>query len=510
MAQATPHRVLIVTIGSRGDVQPFLAYANTLIQLGHQVGFATHGMFKKFVAEEAPQVEFFPLEGDPSALLQSKVFEEAFFSDSKLKQQQILKDGMKEEIPKNIKLVWRYVQEFKPTGICSGFMNLGECLAIGQKLLIPVVGACTVPIYPSAHTLPIGVDRPPFSVKFINKALSNVLWKIQWMVMGPEVNKFRLHTLRMPEAPNLGMDAAPLLYMFSSKVVPVPDDSPPHVISTGYWILPVQQEFQPPAELAEYLESGPPPVYIGFGSMPVKDKQGLLRMFSDALRKMDMRAIYCGGWANIEGLHVPDNISVINGAPHEWLMPRCSMAFHHGGAGTTAASIRAGIPTIVCPVLIDQPFWASRIVALGIGQNDVCPLKDLNTAFIVNQLTHCSEETVRNRAATFGEQVREDNGTIKAAVYSLNYFTERAAPPELTFDYMPDNQAPMCLDCKAQFTLLKRRHHCMSCGKIFCSECVKYYDLPNYETFRYCCRACSIARNLAPFDSLPFDAPASK
>jgi len=467
------------------------------VSSGVEAAIVSHKTFEKFLEEEASEVKFFPLEGNPSAILQSKEFENALFQGSANEQRTVLMNAMKGHTKPNIHLVWKYVQEFQPTGIVSGFMNLGECLAIGQKLLIPVLAACTVPIYPSKHTLPVGVDIEPLPVKWLNLTLSKALWKIQWMLLGKEVNKFRKEVLKLPETDNLGMDAVPLLYMMSEKVVPRLEDTPPHVIYTGYWVLPLREDYTPSPELEAFLnECETPPVYIGFGSMPVQDKQGILNMFSAALKEENLKGIFCGGWANMDNLDFPPNILHVKDVPHEWLFPRCSMVFHHGGAGTTAAGLRAGVPSVILPVLIDQPYWASRVVELGVGANTVCYLAYLSTAHLILSIRRCREESVRKKAAELGDALRQENGCLEACLYTLNYLEERKTPEGLVFEYLPDSYTTVCLDCSSPFKLLLRRHHCMSCGRIFCEKCVRYFDLPNYETFRYCCRACASARNL--------------
>eukprot|EP00339_Tiarina_fusa_P022737 CAMPEP_0117069646 /NCGR_PEP_ID=MMETSP0472-20121206/48868_1 /TAXON_ID=693140 ORGANISM="Tiarina fusus, Strain LIS" /NCGR_SAMPLE_ID=MMETSP0472 /ASSEMBLY_ACC=CAM_ASM_000603 /LENGTH=352 /DNA_ID=CAMNT_0004792307 /DNA_START=17 /DNA_END=1072 /DNA_ORIENTATION=- len=349
-------RIFFITLGSRGDVQPYIAVANRLIQAGHEVGIATNAIFESFVAQNGLGISFFPMEGDPAALLQSKEFEEIFFSGDLQKQVAFLFEETKKHSKANLALVHQYFHEFKPTCIIGGIINIGEALALGHKYLLPVICATTVPVYPSESLPLIGLTEKPLAFGWLNKTAGRLLWKLQWLTLGEAINEMRTKTLKIPKMDSCGFDYVPVLQMFSPTVVPRPADYPPHVVDTSYWILPPTETFEPDETIRTFLENGTPPVYIGFGSMPVKDKQDVLNKFSEALEKTGQRGIYCGGWSKLDSL-TSDNILIIPGAPHEWLLPQCAMAFHHGGAGTTAASLRAGIPTIILPVLVDQPFW---------------------------------------------------------------------------------------------------------------------------------------------------------
>ena len=318
---------------------------------------------------------------------------------------------------------------------------------------------------------------------------------MQWALVGGDVNRFRREVLKLPEVDSLGMDSVPLIYMFSSAVVPKNEDTPPHVIYSGYWILPPKEDYQPPEDLQQLLnELEKKPVYLGFGSMPVKNKPKVLEMFSNALKKEGLHGIYCGGWSTVSESDIPENIKFVKECPHEWLLPQCCMAFHHGGAGTTAASMRAGIPTIILPVLVDQPFWASKIVSLRIGQASVCPLKDVTSDYIHQQIKYCLTPDIIANAAEFGRKLRSEDGNFVGASYIESYATKKKNPGYPPINYLPDSSTDKCLLCKAPFTLFFRRHHCVTCGTIACEHCVKFRDITNYDTFRYCCKNCHQAR----------------
>jgi sterol 3beta-glucosyltransferase len=161
----------------------------------------------------------------------------------------------------------------------------------------------------------------------------------------------------------------PVLYAFSRHVRPIPADYPAHAHVTGYWFLRSGDSWTPPAELRRFLDDGPPPVYVGFGSMGFGAGAG--RRYAaiiEAVRGVGTRAIISSGWNTTAAIDPGgDDILVIESAPHDWLFPQVSAVVHHGGSGTTGAGLRAGRPTLICPVLGDQPFWAQQVHRLGAG-----------------------------------------------------------------------------------------------------------------------------------------------
>jgi len=494
------HRVLLISLGSRGDVQPYLPLANHLIAHGHTVGLGTNETFRPFVSEHAPDLEFLPFRGDPSSVLLSKEFEDAYFSQNTDKQIRITSDATAQYLSDNIKRLHKYVVEWMPSCLVSSTSNLAEVLALGQKYHIPVLCASCIPAYPSEELPPIGFLTKPISVKWMNKSLGWAMWRLQWDMIGEEVNALRKKDLKLPAVSGVGLENVPILNMFSQRVVPRPADYPPQVIETGYWALPVSEDYIPDQTLLDFVEEDAP-VYIGFGYMPVKDKAALLEIFSSALRKMKLRGVFCAQWEN-ELMTVPDNLLLVHDVPHSWLLPRCLMAFHHGGAGTTGASMQAGIPTVILPVFTDQPFWAARVVELGVGQNKVCPLSQVTEPFILEQLERAQQPDVVLAAQRLGEQLRAENGVHEAASYIVSYASKWRNPGLPPVDYKSDESAPKCMVCQAEFTFFFRRHHCMTCGAVCCSNCVKYFDLANYSTFRYCCKPCAGKRGWN-FDAQP-------
>ena len=173
----------------------------------------------------------------------------------------------------------------------------------------------------------------------------------------------------------------PVFHGFSPVVVPRPADWPDGYEVAGYWWPQRPPVWSPPAELEEFLASGPPPVFFGFGDVTPDDTCGFIELAADAGREAGVRQVIQAGQT---GQHPsrrppPSDSIVIGDLPHDWLFPRMAAVVHHAGAGTTAAGLRAGVPSVTVPVLADQPFWAARLATLGVGPAPI-PRRQLSVA----------------------------------------------------------------------------------------------------------------------------------
>jgi sterol 3beta-glucosyltransferase len=183
---------------------------------------------------------------------------------------------------------------------------------------------------------------------------------------------------------------------------------------TGYWFLDHPPDWQPPADLVDFLESGPPPIYVGFGSMPSRDPEKICRIVLHALRQSGQRGVIATGWEGLSQSDLPDEVFVIEAVPHDWLFPRMAAVVHHGGAGTTGAGLRAGVPNIVVPISNDQPFWARQVKALGAGPAPI-PRKRLTADRLAHAISVAvTDESIRKRAAELGETIRAEDGVVNA------------------------------------------------------------------------------------------------
>ena len=215
-----------------------------------------------------------------------------------------------------------------------------------------------------------------------------------------------------------------MLYGWSPSVLPQPPDWGRWLHVTGYWFLERLGEWKPPRELADFLDSGPPPVYVGFGSMNKTDPEQLTDIVLRALERTDRRGVLVTGWGGISNSASPDTVFAVEEVPHDWLFERVEAAVHHGGAGTTAASLRAGIPTIVVPFFADQPFWGRRVAELGVGPEPI-PRRSLTVERLTSAIRQAtSDRDMKSRAAALGQRIRAETG-IERAVEAFDLHTRK-------------------------------------------------------------------------------------
>jgi sterol 3beta-glucosyltransferase len=212
---------------------------------------------------------------------------------------------------------------------------------------------------------------------------------------------------------------ATFLNAWSEHVAPNPPDWPANVETIGYWFLDSHPDWTPSSDLAAFLDAGPPPVYIGFGSMASRHPERTTRLVLDAVSASGCRAILASGWGGLTPGDLPDGVFRLEDAPHDGLFPRCAAVVHHGGAGTTAAGLRAGRPTVICPFFGDQPFWGRRVHELGAGPEPI-PQKTLTAPKLAAAIREATETpSIRDSARDLGRKIRGENG-IQRAMHHLN------------------------------------------------------------------------------------------
>ena len=184
---------------------------------------------------------------------------------------------------------------------------------------------------------------------------------------------------------------------------------------SGFWVDEESKPFVPPRELADFLAAGEKPVYIGFGSMVSGNMRKTFDVVMKAVRAAGLRVILDNGWSGA-GLAGASNVFTLSSfVPHDWLFPQMRAVVHHGGAGTTAAGLRAGCPTLVIPFGGDQPFWGSRVWALGCGPKPI-RRENLTVSRLTRALVDLTHHEAYARAAqTLGAGLRQEHGIITAA-----------------------------------------------------------------------------------------------
>jgi UDP:flavonoid glycosyltransferase YjiC (YdhE family) len=253
--------------------------------------------------------------------------------------------------------------------------------------------------------------------KWYNWLTHRVMNMALWPSMGPPANEWRRTRFQLPPfkaLPDLLAYAqqvkAPILYGYSPTVLPKPPEWGEQIQVTGYWFLDALPSWQPSPELLHFLENGPPPVYIGFGSMRDDDPQRLTQLALRALELSGQRGILLTGWGGLAQT-ASEKIFVVDNAPHDWLFPRMSAVVHHGGAGTTAAGFRAGVPSLITPFALDQYAWAHLATQLGVRPPGLGEMKKLTAEKLADAI-RSAVDNVDLKA--LGQQIRTENGVAKA------------------------------------------------------------------------------------------------
>jgi len=406
-------RVVLMTSGSRGDTQPFVAMAVGLQAAGYDVVLGAPPNFADFAAEY--DLTFKPLGVDSQALLEDDLMQDvidagkltAVLRGDAFRMARKMYDDMCRD-------AWEVAQGADVILYKSPIWNGSS---IGEALGVPAAEVNLFPWTPTRE-FPPAYTGSLFSMGGAYNLLSAKLIRwFFWMVARGAVNRFRRETLGEPPFPVSGPPPhhkpphVPFLYAFSPSVMPKPDDWADNIEAIGYWYLDAAQDWQPPQELVDFLESGPPPIYIGFGSMTSHDPQARAEAILKALETTGQRAILLGGWAKMgAGMTLPDTVLRIDGAPHSWLFPRCAAVVHHGGAGTTAAGLRAGVPSIIVPHNFDQPFWGDRVAQLGVGTQPI-PVQKLTAESLAAAIqTVTGDQAMQRRATELGEKIRAEDG----------------------------------------------------------------------------------------------------
>ncbi|MFI7386192.1 glycosyltransferase [Streptomyces sp. NPDC049813] len=357
-------RVLIVTAGSWGDVAPYTGLGVRLRAAGHDVAVATHARFEEAVT--AHGLGFRALPVDPRQELASA-------------QGQRLARAVAP--PVEMARIARMARAFMPrlsAGVADAVRQGADvvlsstvtdpvCVTLGEALRLPSLGVYLQPIRPTAAFPPLMTGARSFGA-YGNRLAGYALWAGSDRIFAPAVTALRreLGLPRRPFGGVLGMERErDVLHGFSPRVVPRPADWPVGHRVCGYWWPAVPPGWEPERRLLDFLDAGPPPVFAGFGSCVTPDAQRLSALLADALRRAKVRGIIQAGWG---GLHAEsDDLITVREVPHAWLFPRTAAVVHHAGAGTTAAGLRAGVPSVPVPVQLDQHFWAARLHALGVA-----------------------------------------------------------------------------------------------------------------------------------------------
>jgi sterol 3beta-glucosyltransferase len=405
--------ILIIASGTRGDVQPVLAVAKGLQRAGHIVTMVAGSNFAAWVQSHGIG---FVGTLDMEAMMQSeagvKWVENGMNPRVQLTQMRLLLEDHWQALTQPI------LDHVAQTDlVLGGFTSEPFLETICAKFEKPLISLYLQPTRPTKSGIATAQPIFPTRESIFNRWIGQFAQRLLWGVAESSTNQLR-HQLGLPPHTfahyERGIRTIPVIHGVSRHVVPHASDWGSHIHTAGYWFLDESTTWQPPAQLQSFLEAGPPPVYIGFGSMSASEPQSTAQMVKSALEQTGQRGILAKGWSGVTDIVSDSTLFILEKAPHDWLFPRMSGVVHHGGAGTTAAGLRAGKATFIIPHMADQPFWGRRVHELGVGVKPM-PRPKLTAEALargIHQLT--GNKKMQEKAQSLGEKIRGEDGVARA------------------------------------------------------------------------------------------------
>ncbi|MGP3946649.1 glycosyltransferase [Streptomyces sp. 6N106] len=396
-------RILIVTAGSRGDVAPYTGLGRRLLAAGHEVAVAAHPPFAGLVG--GCGLDHRPLPGDPRELIRTRA-RAASWEETRAAMAAFL-DRLADGVVAAADGADLVLTAFGPAALSR---------TAGEAYGIPVIGTYLAPACATREFPPAGAEGGDDLGPDGNLAAGLRLLADAGALQAGAVAGLRAR-LGLPTVTSqpTGADIRPVFHGFSPLVVPRPADWPSQVEVAGYWWPARPRDWRPPAELVDFLRAGPPPVFIGFGSMAPGEGERLGELVTAAVARAGVRAVVQTGWAGLAA--AGDDVLTVGDLPHDWLFPRTAAVVHHAGAGTTAAGLRAGVPAVPVPAMADQPFWAARLHRLGVAPRPL-PLDALTAESLGAAITTClTEPALRRRAAELADAIGAEDGAAAVLAY---------------------------------------------------------------------------------------------
>lgn len=479
--------IVIQIVGSRGDVQPFIALGRGLQKHGHRVRLATHNVFEEFVRDSG--LEFYPIGGDPKELISYMVKNPGLIpsmhsmAQGDIQQKramiaEILAGCWKSCIEPDTKTQEPFVADAIIANPPS-FANVHCAQALG----VPLHMVFTMPWTPTRNfPQPLANinDRDFKDPGLINYASYGIVDFLTWSGLGDVINDFRKSLDLEPVSPTVGPMLlttlkVPFTYCWSPALVAKPRDWPCYVDVCGFFFR-QQPDYTPPAEIAQFLRDGPPPIHVGFGSIVIDDPGKLTSIILEAVKQLGLRAIISKGWSNLggDGGH-PENKDVlfIGDCPFDWLFQHVAAVVHHGGSGTTAVGLQKARPTAIIPFFGDQPFWGAAVAATGAGPQPI-PYKRLTTKKLVDAITYCLTPKAKECAQSISDRMSNEDG-VENCIQSFH--------ANLPLDAMKSEFVPTA---PASWTY-KKANIDIEISKVAAqvlieNNCISQNDLRNYQT----------------------------
>lgn len=411
-------KALILTHGTRGDVQPFAALALALRQAGHEAVLGAPAASAALA--ERYGLPFFPLNDGPNTLMDEPEIREAIETNYRgLRGKQVALRVMRRSKPLMARVIRDMAAAVRESADVVVHIAGIPGHHVAERLGVPSVPVALQPIWvPTAAfpnpmlpvPLPRALNRASYlPIKLMLRTFAGVADDVRKKDLDLPRRRGRHDPLRLP-----GGGPATVLQAFSPALLPADPRYPALVHTIGFWYLPAASGWAPSTRLAAFLDDGPPPVAIGFGSMAGTDPGRVGRIVTEAIRLAGVRAILMSGWGGLQVKDLPGDVMLMDEAPHDRLFPRMAAVVHHGGSGTTGAALASGRPQVICPFVADQPFWAARVHSAGAAPAPL-PQRRLTAEGLADAIRRTVDDTdMAARAKALGEKVRAENGVATA------------------------------------------------------------------------------------------------
>lgn len=411
-------RILFLSYGTRGDAQPQVVLADALKERGYQVRVAAPENLRGFI--EKAGLDYAPLHGNSQEILESEEGRRWLSSGNVRAFMSALKEINNKINPEIFKCALAAVDGVD--AIVGGTLTEDLAATLAELKRVPFALAHTIPFEQTSEYAAPFVTTAELPFAFLNRATHGLFRQVVFGVNRPTLNPWRaslgLAPLTKTVIGRAHEHGHPVLQLWSTAVLPRPRDAASNITSTGFIRMPATLrerlgEATPPAGLVEWIAKGPAPIYLGFGSMPVMDPTALTQQVIEVAEALEQRVVLSAGWTNLDAVkHLAgDRAHFVKSVDHGWLLPRCAAAVHHGGAGTTAASLEAGIPTVICSVFADQPFWGARVERQGWGAH--VPFAKLRKDTLTSALQRALRPEVKASVAELGAKLRAEDGTAR-------------------------------------------------------------------------------------------------
>lgn len=418
--------ISIFVYGTWGDIRPHVVLGMELQKAGHEVQVIASRVYEEWVHER--NLGYYPLTADVNLFTKENA---SLMDEGVITQLQTAKKVLN---PLFTQAGLEVLEATRDSDVLItvefGIALLFDVLNVNKLKTILINPAPLNPTveFPCAAMPPVP-NWFPFS-HWYNRTTSSIVRRLTWAVMSSARNTIATKHLGLPKSKFKDFQAmlaiTPALTSVSKHLVPRPSDWGEQFQVTGY-LIDDDPDWTPPQELTDFLDAGEAPVYIGFGSMPDSKPKATTRLLIDAIKQSGKRAIILTGWAGLGADDVPENIYILKYAPHSWLFPKMSAVIHHGGSGTTASGLRAGIPTVIVPHNADQPYWGRLVKDLGVG-TDPIPRKKLTVENLSQAIKTATEDTrLRENAQALSKKIQPEDGLAEAVKWVEHFLTSTGA-----------------------------------------------------------------------------------